>query len=337
VPERSRFVYTARVLILLVASAGVVFGGLAFWDAAPRISVGEVRSRVEPLDGATSVRLFALGDSGTGDAAQYQVAAAMEGECVAAQNDPGRTKVSAILLLGDNFYMDGVAGIDDSQWQEKFEKPYGLPCLGTLPVHPVLGNHDYRLSPAAQISYSATSTRWRMPARNWRVDFGNLVRVVGVDTNFFDFCFSSRWCSFDFMLGELPPKASGNETLPAWRIVTAHHPLASSSSKGHSHTGRPLGPILSPFVCSRADVWISGHAHQLERRQPADCGTELIIAGGGGGELGELVRTEMRSKDVQFLSAEHGFADLEFTATQMRARFVSADGRELDAWQRTKQ
>ncbi|MBL9107498.1 MAG: metallophosphoesterase [Myxococcales bacterium] len=46
------------------------------------------------------------------------------------------------ILLGDNFYVSGVSGVsgvDDPQWQDKFELPYSDL---TFPIYAVLGNHD---------------------------------------------------------------------------------------------------------------------------------------------------------------------------------------------------
>ena len=51
--------------------------------------------------------------------------------------DPG---FGFVVLLGDNFYEDGVASVDDPQWQTKFEDPY---ANIDLPFYAVLGNHDH--------------------------------------------------------------------------------------------------------------------------------------------------------------------------------------------------
>jgi tartrate-resistant acid phosphatase type 5 len=44
------------------------------------------------------------------------------------------------VMLGDNLYKTGVSGVDDPQWQTKFEQPYADLAF---PFHPVYGNHDY--------------------------------------------------------------------------------------------------------------------------------------------------------------------------------------------------
>ena len=46
-----------------------------------------------------------------------------------------------ILAVGDNFYEDGVASVDDPQWQSSFEQVYTAESL-QVPWYAILGNHD---------------------------------------------------------------------------------------------------------------------------------------------------------------------------------------------------
>jgi len=85
---------------------------------------------------------------------------------VAAQMATAAQAVGAkfIVSVGDNFYNDGVASVDDPQWQTSFEKVYSAPSL-QVPWQVILGNHDYRGNCDAQVAYGQTSPRWKMPAR----------------------------------------------------------------------------------------------------------------------------------------------------------------------------
>lgn len=69
-----------------------------------------------------------------------------------------------VISVGDNFYEDGVQGVDDPQWQTSFEDVYAAPSL-QVPWHVALGNHDYHGDSQAQLDYSAKSRRWRLPSR----------------------------------------------------------------------------------------------------------------------------------------------------------------------------
>src|SRR5262245_26583012 len=73
-----------------------------------------------PADAAAgpTVRLIAIGDTGEGNQEQHDVAAQMDAKCAAVGG------CDAVLMLGDNFYDNGVAGIDDAQWIPKFEEVY---------------------------------------------------------------------------------------------------------------------------------------------------------------------------------------------------------------------
>lgn len=277
----------------------------------PRLRVGALHSEHPVTTGR--LRLFALGDTGTGGETQYQVAAAMEARC----KDSG---ADAILLLGDNAYQNGMQTIDDPQWQTKIWDPYGSPCLSQLPIYPVLGNHDYKGNPQAQIDYSVVNKRWRFPNRFYDIQFGDLATVVAFDSEISEMCWRPTQCTVDFMADSLAHSTA------LWKIVMAHHPLDSSSGHGFSHTGGLRGLFLEPYLCNRADLWLSGHVHYLEHLAPKDCRLEMFIAGGGGGELYPDIEKTEASKFVQ---AINGFLELDLDAKRMKATFIGVQGQVL--------
>jgi len=307
--RRAKMLWTA---VVAIAGVGVcAFAGLALflWLGTPRGTSGSIEMSWPPHDAkGGTVRLLAVGDTGTAGNEQFHVAAAMETVCNRAKDKP----FDGILLLGDNFYPSGVASTTDDQWQEKFEKPYGSACLAGLPVYPVLGNHDYRLSPQAQIDYFAVQPRWRMPGRFYSVDFGPVARLVALDTNRFDWCGSSGNCVFDFMKSRLVT-AKG-----AWRILTGHHPMASSSTHGPAYDGTFFAHTVRGAVCDRADLYLSGHAHQLEHLQFQGCKADFVVAGSGGADIGKV---RDPGKETKFLKAGHGFVTMELTPSKATVVF----------------
>jgi tartrate-resistant acid phosphatase type 5 len=58
-----------------------------------------------------------------------------------------------IATCGDNFQVSGIASAQDPLWMVNFENVYKGLSLQTE-WFPVLGNHDYRGSPQAEIDYS---------------------------------------------------------------------------------------------------------------------------------------------------------------------------------------
>lgn len=91
---------------------------------------------------AGAVRFVALGDTGTGEKSQLEIANEMT-------SFYDQRAFDTVLLLGDNIYPDGnPAGLSD-----KFERPYAELLRRGVRFHAVIGNHDVETGRAAQINY----------------------------------------------------------------------------------------------------------------------------------------------------------------------------------------
>lgn len=234
------------------------------------------------------LRFVALGDGGEGNTRQYAVGAAMGTVCQA------KGGCEFALYLGDNIYNSGVSGVDDTQFQTKFEQPYAeLPFI----FYVVLGNHDYGGQGAGfevwkaqhQIDYSAMSSRWNMPDRYYHfavpADAGppGVVPVdfFGLDTNAIMYT------------GDSTQKAwlngATSTSTATWKIGFGHHPYVSNGKHGNAgeYEGIPGIPIVSggnvksfmeDAVCNKIDVYLSGHDHNRQWLEPT-CGTEFIVSG----------------------------------------------------------
>src|SRR5476651_861268 len=128
---------------------------------------------------AGGLNFLVFGDWGrNGEKDQMDVAAQM---AVAAKDMDAKF----IISVGDNFYENGVASVDDPQWQTSFEKVYSAPSL-QVPWRVILGNHDYHANCDAQIAYAKTSPRWKMPARFYvqseKIDAATMVDFFYLDT-----------------------------------------------------------------------------------------------------------------------------------------------------------
>lgn len=286
---------------LLVASVATV-GFYARWSRrAPRDAVGLIH-QTQNLNSDT-LRLFVLGDSGSGLPAQGRVARAMEDYCKKSPPD-------ALIFLGDNFYMQGVASVDDPLWQDRMVSMYSGPCLGEVPIYPVLGNHDYGLDPGAQIRMTNRWPRWRFPRRFYQITFGNIATVTFYDSHILDFCFDATSCSGDFLLNA--HRSAG----VSWHIVAAHHPIRSRSRKSFGHRGGLKPWLLEPWVCDYADISLAGHSHHLEY-QKAPCGLHHFISGGGGADINEV------GPGPGFAESSHGFLVIEMTRSQAKGQFFN--------------
>jgi tartrate-resistant acid phosphatase type 5 len=304
--KNSRYILIATLAVL----TALILNNLgSFIMNVPRKRSGPLHRLIPTAD---KLRIFALGDTGTGKQDQKDVAAAMEARCL-------EKGVDGLLFLGDNIYQTGVSDIEDKDWEKKLWGIYSSPCLSKVPIYPVLGNHDYRDSPAAQIEYSLVNPRWRMPNRFYSVDFGSLLKVVAFDSQISEFCFNAKFCAVDFLLEELEKETT------TWKIVTAHHPLTSASVKGYSHTGGFRGIFLKPLLCDDTDLYIAGHSHHMEYRALEDCRMDLVVSGGGGAKLYEV----QTNSGATFAKSAHGFFEIEASRKTLEMKFIGKNGEVL--------
>src|ERR1700678_4301679 len=141
-----------------------------------------------------SVRFAIIGDSGTGEHPQYEVAQQME---TFRRDFP----FDFVLMLGDNIYGSKTA----ESFQKKFEQPYRTLREAGVKFYASLGNHDH------------TSERLYNPfnmdgQRYYTFKLGN-VQFFALDSNYMDPA-QLEW--FGHQLS-----SSG----AAWKICFFHHPL----------------------------------------------------------------------------------------------------------------
>ncbi|ESR23969.1 Acid phosphatase [Lutibaculum baratangense AMV1] len=230
-----------------------------------------------------------------------------------------------VVSVGDNFYPGGVRDTDDPLWREMFEDMFDAAALG-CPWYPVLGNHDHKGNPEAEILYSASSRRWRMPARYYRhtatTPQGAALELFFLDTNALvrlnEF---QKWVRYPQTLREqVRWLEEGLKTSPAnWKVVVGHHPLHSGGFHGGEAT---LQKILEPLLVRyRVQAYINGHDHHLERIERD--GVNYVTCGSG-----SEARPVPTSRDGHFLAARLGFASI-LIGERMEIRFHDADGAVL--------
>lgn len=265
-----------------------------------------------------SVRLFALGDTGSFNANQRRVATAMERRC----RELGG--IDGLILLGDNFYQTGVDSLESPLWAKGVFDMYDGRCLSESPIFPILGNHDYKGNVSAQIQKSSYQKRWQMPHSFYQVTFGNLLQLVQIDTNKLTYCGDSARCSLDFLSHNLKRRRQFT-----WTIVSGHHPVDHGGDKhnGPWEWGRMIrSKILGSIICQKADLYLAGHVHLLQYFEQIGCSVHHFISGGGGADLYAL-NSDWHLQGYR--NPSFGFLDLAVTAETISATFIDDYGRKL--------
>lgn len=232
-----------------------------------------------------------FGDSGTGGPAQQRVAEQVEAWCAVERCD-------LLVLLGDNVLPDGVSSDDDPLWDSRIEQPYG--SLGAE-IRPVLGNHDHRGDPDAQVAHSARSDHWTMPARYYSFERGP-VAFFALDTERMDRQ-QRRWLRRGLRQSEA-----------RWIVVYGHHPLRSGGEHGPARGLRIDCPVRR-----HADLYLSGHDHHQEVIQ--DRATYVVMGSGG-----SPPREVTPGPDTLWAASRRGFGHLLIDEQRVWLRVVEANG-----------
>jgi hypothetical protein len=264
-------------------------------------------------------RFVAIGDAGTGDSHQSDVAAAVARTCAAQGCD-------FAVYLGDNFYSSGVASVDDPMWSDRFEVPYG--GLG-IQFWAVLGNHDYGgggggwepYRTDAQVAYTERSAAWNMPDQFYAQTIGD-VTLFGLDTTAF------AWGRADDQIAWFPAARDAAQT--PWKFALGHHTFVSNGPHGNAGSwdggsgGRTFRDFVERDVCGKVDAYFCGHDHSLQWLVSPCAGTEFIVSGAGAKSTS--VDTD---NPVWYQRRGYGFMWVELRGDTFTGVFYDDSGNEL--------
>ncbi len=282
---------------------------------------------------ATALNFIAMGDWGrTGADHQKQVAEQM-----------GKTanEISSqfVITTGDNFYPSGVISEWDPLWKYSFEDIYTDFRL-QWDWYPVLGNHDYKSNPDAQVKYSTISRRWKMPARYYSRLFSipgdttSKVLVLFIDTNplipeFYsnpeygpnvrtqDSTRQKKWIE-----RELSRKSPAIK----WRIVVGHHPLYTGGSRMEAYDIKAVRNSLLPvFEKYKVDVYLAGHEHSLQHIHHGGTLHHFISGSASEKTMASLVTGS------KLAASEYGFFTFSIATNEIVAQTVDYTGKIIYA------
>jgi 3',5'-cyclic AMP phosphodiesterase CpdA len=243
-----------------------------------------------------SLKFAAIGDNGTGDQPQYDVAKQM-----AAFHD--RFSFDLVIMLGDNMY----GGQSPADFVTKFEQPYATLLRAGVKFQASLGNHDR----PENVSYGP----YNMNGRRYYSYVRNNARFLALDSTQMDRA-QLEWI-----------ETSLGNAREDWKICYFHHPLYSNADRHGSSVD--LRILLEPiFIKHGVDVVFSGHDHVYERLKPQK-GIHYFVSG----SAGQLRKGNMSPTDqtAAYFDQDQSFMLVEIAGADMFFQTISRTGKTVDS------
>jgi predicted phosphodiesterase len=275
--------------------------------------------------GDTAVRFAVIGDWGMwGQEDQLKVAKAMD-------NIGSECPYDFIVSTGDNFYDAGVDSVGDVLWDMSYEYVYTGPQL-QCPWYVVLGNHDYRGAPSAEIAYSNMSSRWKLPSKYFKEQFssgGNeSVEMFFMDSNPYQKDLLSAAGSYPELNGQDTVSQNGwiesglRNSSADWKLVIGHHPLYTCGVR--KNQPQHMRKFEGLFNETHVDAYFCGHEHDLQVHKP-EGNVTYFVSGGGGSK--RPVHTPFEF--THFAQSTLGFMVVEITSGKMTVTSYNENGQVL--------
>jgi predicted phosphodiesterase len=243
-----------------------------------------------------SVKFAVIGDNGTGERPEYEVAQQM-----AAFH--AKFGFDTVIMLGDNMY----GSQKPQDFVDKFEHPYKALLDAGVRFYASLGNHDDQTNRFYKF-YNMGGERYYTYVK------GN-VRFFVLDSDLLD-PKQLAWI-----------EAALKDSRDEWKICYFHHPLYSD---GRTHGSQvDVRVVLEPlFIKYGVNVVFSGHDHVYERIKPQK-GIYYFVSGSAGQlRKGDVRRSELTAaafdQDQSFMLVEIDGRDLQFRA-------ISRTGQTVDS------
>lgn len=278
---------------------GVLKSRIVFVLLLVSAAVGQARNALQiklPLQ-EKSTRFAVIGDSGTGDQQQYDIAKQMQAYRQAVDFD-------FVIMLGDNIY----GGHEPRDFAQKFEIPYKPLLDAGVKFYASLGNHD---DPNIERLYKPFNMNGE---RYYSFKKGN-VSFFALDSNYMDLK----------QLAWLSPAIETAST--RWKICFFHHPLYNDG-KSHGPDMDLRNQLVPIFKRYGVNVVFSGHEHAYERIKP-EGGIYYFVLGSSG----KLVRNDFHRRDMMVTSFDRDrtFMLVEIAGDSLFFQTISRLGETVDS------
>ncbi|KAJ8646826.1 hypothetical protein MRB53_008574 [Persea americana] len=251
--------------------------------------------------------------------------------------------IDFVVSTGDNFYDDGLTGVDDKAFEDSFSNIYTANSLQKQ-WYTVLGNHDYRGDAVAQVSAALRKidSRW-LCLRSFVVN-AEIAEFFFVDTTPFVEKYWTDPKDHTYDWREVAPRKNYMETVlknleselggssANWKIVVGHHTIKSA---GHHGDTPELVHLMLPLLKAyNVDFYINGHDHCLEHISDSDSPLQFVTSGAGS----KAWRGDVKNhKDLKFFYDGQGFVSMQLTQTDAEIVFYDVFGQVLYKLNKSKQ
>ncbi len=245
-----------------------------------------------------SVHFAVIGDSGTGERGQYEVADRMVQYLEKFPYD-------MVLMLGDNIY----GSKKPQDYERKFELPYKRLLDRGVKFYASLGNHDEVNSTHYQF-FNMNGERFY----TFKAPKGD-VRFFALDSNYMDTA-QLAWLEREL-----------RNSKANWKICFFHHPLYSSG--GRHGSDKELRVVLEPiFLKYGVNVVLTGHDHFYERIKPQK-GIYYFVCGAAGRlAAGDIGRTGLTAKGFD---RDNHFVLMEIAGDDLYFQTIARSGQTVDS------
>jgi hypothetical protein len=243
-----------------------------------------------------SIRFAVIGDTGTGEIPQFQIAQQME-------HIHADFPFEFVLMLGDNIYGNN----DANGFKRKFEDPYQALLRSGIKFYATLGNHD------------DPNQRLYKP---FNMDGKRFYSFKKDDVHFF--ALDSNYMTPEQLVWIQKELSSSSAK---WKVCFFHHPLYSHA-RFHGpdlDLRKQLEPILQQ--CG-ANLVLNGHEHVYERLKPQHGIQYFVLGSGGQLRNGDLQPSPDTGKGFD---SDRAFALMEATGDELYFQVISARKQIVDS------
>ena len=170
----------------------------------------------------------------------------------------------SLILVGDNFYPNGVVNESDDLWQNIKNSNI------KIPIYPILGNHDHLGNSYAQIRHKSPHYNWNCPYFYYRLSLYNYDFFL-IDTCFIQPNHSN--VNETLMEKKIVNFQNERKEMMKWlehelsnskknKIVIGHYPLISLGIYGINE--ELFSSLIDLFEKYNVKMYISGHDHNLQ-------------------------------------------------------------------------